>query len=454
MNRRLLIVGGGIAGLAAAWEAQRRVGDDYLLVESAPRLGGKIITRRLAAPDGSGEFIIDGGPESFVTRKPELIQLAEETGLSEALIDPGTETDGMHVLTDGVPLPVPMTPGSLVRTPLLSATGKARLLAEPFIKAKTAADDESLDAFARRRLGPQAAERMLGPVLGGIHQADPERQSLQATAPALWGMERDHGSLFRALLVRAKTKKRQPPARYPAFLSFAHGAQALVDGVAAQLAGDITTNTSVVGVQPGADGFAVHLSDGQTVSARAVILACPVTQAAGLLDDHLAGYLRRIRTVSIGTATLVYPAGSLAHLDRIGGCMVPRREGRRIDAVMVTSRRMPDRSVPGYHLVRVVFGANDPGLVGADEAQLRQVIGAELAAGFGVGVDPVASVSFHWPQGYPQADVGHLARLDAWERRLPQGLAVAGAAYRGAGVPDCIRQGRAAATLVLTGASA
>ncbi len=449
-HSRLVIIGGGVTGLAAAWEAQTHIGDAYTLIESEPRLGGKVITARREAPGGQGTFVIDGGPESFVTRKPELTELAEEAGIAGDLIDPGAESAGVYVLTDGSPLPVPTSAGVFVRTPLLSLKAKARFLAEPFVKPRTDEADESLASFVTRRLGPEANERMMGPVLGGIYQADPERQSILVAAPVMRTMEKDHGSLFRAMLARGRARRRQP-RRYPSFVSFEDGTQPLIDGIADRLTGKVMTGTEAVAVSAShGGGVEVTLSTGGRLTADAAVLACPAPAAASMLDHPAADLLREFRATDIGTATLVYPRGSLGRLAGIRGCMVPAREQRRIDAVMVTSQRMPRRGVAGYEMVRVVFGANDPALVGLPDDPLRAALHAELVDLFGVTADPLDIVSFRWPGGYPQADVGHLDRVDAVEASLPATVTVAGSAYRGVGVPDCIRQGRDAARRLLS----
>lgn len=448
-HTRLVIVGGGVTGLAAAWEAQRVVGDDYLLVESEPRLGGKVVTTHRPGPGGDGAFVIDGGPESFVSRKPDLTRLVEETGLADQLIDPGAESRGMFVLTGGQALPVPMSAGSFLTTGLMTVGGKARMLAEPFIRGRADAADESLAAFVSRRLGRQASERMIGPVLGGIYHTDPARQSIAVTAPIMREMEASYGSLVRAAVARGLAKRRQPPRRYPAFVSFAGGAQGLVDGIEARLTGEIVVGTGVRRVGEVAGGMEVQLADGRNLTADAVILACPAPVAATVLDHPATQLLKRIDYNDVGTATLIYPTGTLGQLASVRGCMVPAREERRIDAVMVTSKRMPDRTVPGYEMVRVFFGANDPSLVGLPDGALLSALHTELDDLFAVPAEPLGITAFHWPGGYPQAAVGHLGLVDQIEAELPDTIAVAGSAYRGVGVPDCIRQGRTAAQRVL-----
>lgn len=216
-----------------------------------------------------------------------------------------------------------------------------------------------------------------------------------------------------------------------------------MDGIAGQLLGTVLTGTAVRRITQTAEGFEAILADGTTVETEGVVLACPAPVAAELLPAAAVGF-RQIRYTDIGTATLVYPTGGLGRLAGIRGCMVPKREGRRIDAVMVTSRRMPSRSVAGYDMVRVVFGANDPSLVGLPDDELTAALHAELVDLFGLESQPVRVVATHWPKGYPQADVGHLRLVDQLEAGLPAGVAVAGSAYRGVGVPDCIRQGREA----------
>ena len=202
-SQHVVIVGGGIAGLSAAWELQKSGGGRLRLtvLEQDARWGGKILTERLPAPDG-GTFVVDAGPESFVTRKPALWQLITELGLQEAAQPLGSEAGGTYVLDEGTLRALPLGPLAFVRSPLLSWRGKLRLLAEPFIPAKKDDADESLADFVTRRLGREALEKFVGPVLGGIYNTNPETQSILVTSPIMRQMEKESGSLVRAALSR------------------------------------------------------------------------------------------------------------------------------------------------------------------------------------------------------------------------------------------------------------
>ncbi len=457
----VVIAGGGISGLSAAWQVvQQEPTARVTLLERDGHWGGKIITDRLslpAGPDSGAQALVDSGPESFITRKSAAWDLAGEVGLHERIVGMASETSNVYVLDRGRPELVPLSPIKFVRSPLLSTRGKLRLLAEPFIPARRDEGDESLADYAARRLGREALEKFLGPILGGIYNTDPEKQSILTTSPVMREMEREHGGLFVGSLARARAKakrRKELAARGeslpPAFMAFAEGTQLFTDTLAAKLQAtgraDLRTHAELCAVQRAPHGCTLTLQSGERIAADVLVLATPANTAATLLADACpasAALLGQIRHASIGTASLLFRARDMALGFPISGLMIPRRAQRAIDAITFTSVRFPERVPEGYGMLRVFFGGAAPHIMTLDDDGLLTAIRSELNALLGIGAEPLAWVAHRWPDSYPQAAVGHLDHVAAIERSLPPGFYVTGSAYRGLGVPDCVAQGRA-----------
>lgn len=452
----VVVIGGGISGLSAAWEIQQTAGEMVAItvLEAGDRWGGKVLTHIIPGP-GGGRFVADAGPDSFVTRKREIWTLVRELGLEDRVIDPGGEARGTYVLDNQRPVRLPLDPISFIRSPLLSAPGKLRLLAEPFIPRKGDDADESLADFVTRRLGAEALEKFVGPVLGGIYNANPETQSILVTSPIMRQMEKTHRSLFLASLAAMRARRRHsassddtPPYR---FINFKDGAEELVRALVAQLRADLRLGAAVVHVAREGEGWIVE-TDSERLAADAVILAVPATVAGRIVADaapQAATLMRQIRHNSIGTVSLAYRSADVQLAAPIKGLMIPRRERRRIDAVVFTSAKLPSRAPEGYSLFRVFFGGAEPSTVSMPAAELLEVVSRELRELIGLEATPVEHRIARWPDSYAQADVGHLERVAAIEAALPHGLLVAGGSYRGLAVPDCIRQGRQAGAKAL-----
>ncbi len=457
----VLIVGGGISGLSAAWEAATTGGARVTLLERDDRWGGKIVTDRLTFDDAGRTvtLLLDGGPESFITRKAAAWELAGELGLQDAVQKAGNETSNTYVLDNGEPKPVPLSPAKFINSTLISTRAKLRLIAEPLVRARRDMDDESLASFVSRRLGPETLDKFVGPILGGIYNTDPQHQSIMVSSPVMREMERDHGGLFVATVARgvAKARKRkaleaQGLSMPPAFMAFADGSQVMVDTLAARLHAlpnvRLQLNADVQALARNENGYVLTLADGQTLAADVVILATPANVAARLIngiDGPSAQRLDAIRHVSIGTISLVYRTREFDAAHAFSGLMIPRREHRAIDAVTVTSARFPERIPQEYTVVRVFFGGSAPHIMALNDAELRAAVQGELRLLLGINAQSIAVAIQRWPNAYPQADVGQLARVDKIERGLPKGIYVTGASYRGIGVPDCVAQGRATA---------
>lgn len=451
----IIIIGGGITGLSAAWELQQRGHTNYTILEQEARWGGKVITTRIPTSQDGGSFVIDGGPESFITRKPEVWELAHELGIQDQIADPGSETSHMFVLTQGKPLPVPLNPLLFITSPIMSTRGKLRMMAEPFIPARQDGQDESLASYVTRRLGREALDQFIGPVLAGIYNTDPERQSILTTSPIMREMEAEYGSLVKAVIGRArKARKNSKSSTKPRFITFQNGAEGLISALTNQLAGELRLNAAVqrLGKNDHESRYQVELANGEILNADALILATPANITAQFMQELNAEFaqgLAAIRHENIGTATLIFRSDDVKTKVRIHGLMTPRRERRSIDAITFTSLKMPARAPAGYTMIRVFFGGSYPPMVLQNDDQLQQIILEELKQLLDIQAQPIQMVAYRWPNSFPQADVGHLDRLDALLSRLPAGIFLAGSSYRGIGVPDCIRQGRDAAALAL-----
>jgi oxygen-dependent protoporphyrinogen oxidase len=445
---RTVIIGGGITGLSAAWELQQQK-SDYVLLEASDRWGGKIISREIEVE--GNRFLVEGGPDTLVTRKRESWQLALELGLHDDVVNPGSETKNIYVVDSGRPYPIPLSLALFFSTPLLTWRGKLRLISEPFQPARRDDEDESLAGFVTRRLGKEALEKFIGPVLGGIYNTDPHKQSIMVSSPIMREMEKESGSLVLAVVNRM-FRKRNNSERLPRFINFRRGMMQLTDELARQLTGDLRLNARVMGISRADTGFAVHLADGTTLAGDALILATLANVSAELLGGiapQAAEKLAGIQHNHIGTISLVFNETDIPPEPVINGLMIPRREKRDIDAMTFTSRKSPERSAPGYAFLRVFLGGGNPGIVASDDETLVDTVCRELQALVGITARPLAYTVFRWESGFPQAEVGHLGRVAEIETLLPEGIYLAGSSYRGIAVPDCIKQGREAAKKII-----
>lgn len=463
-RQRAVVVGGGIAGLTAAYRLHRQAPDlTVTLVESSPRLGGKILTEH---PDG---LVIEAGPDSFLSAKPAATQLCEELGLGDDLVGTSEAGGGTYILRDGrlEPLPegisglVPTRARPLLRSGLLSTRAKLRLGLEVVVPPRRGAGDESVAAFVRRRFGVEAYERMAQPLLSGIYAGDAEQLSLLATFPRLRESERTHGSLIRGMLAQRRAAAPRPagPAapRRSAFLSLRRGLAELTDTLADALDGaDVRTGLAATAVAWRGDGrWALHLADGSVLAADALLLATPAWASADLLDElaaALAATLRGIPYTSTATITLAYRRADLGDLGAGRGFVIPRVEDRELTAVTWVTSKFPGRAPEDLALVRGFVGrAGREGAVALDDDDLVARMRRELREILGLGAEPVLARVYRWPRALPQYTLGHLERVAAIERHVAElpGLELLGSAYRGVGIPDCIQSGSDAAARAL-----
>ncbi|MEZ4767138.1 MAG: protoporphyrinogen oxidase [Caldilineales bacterium] len=460
---KVVVVGGGISGFSAAWSLQQ-AGIPYTLLEQSDRWGGKILTEQVAGY-GDAPFVVEGGPDSFIAQKPWATELAEELGLANRLMGTNDGQRQVYVLNKGKPVPLPDGVLMIVPTkfkpfalsPLISPLGKLRMGMDLFIPARRDDGDETLADFIRRRLGSEALDKIAEPLMSGIYNAEADRQSLLATFPRFRDLEQRYGSLTKGMIASRNARQNGAAKASPApngrprsaFITLRGGVNELVDALAAQLVGDLRLNATVTAIAAGNHGYTVSLADGTRIAADAVILCTPAFVSADLvrpLATEAADLLAGIRYVSTGTISLAFDAAEADIPLRGFGLVIPTSENRPINAITVSSTKFDHRAVDGTVLLRAFFGGSrSPQSMELDDEQLLTTVRGELSQLLGLDADPLFYRIFRWRRSNPQYDVGHLERVAAIEAALPRGLLVTGSAYRGVGIPDCVKQGREAA---------
>jgi oxygen-dependent protoporphyrinogen oxidase len=451
---QVIVVGAGIAGLAAAYELARR-GVTFLLLESGDRPGGVILSDQV---DG---FTIDAGPDSLLVQKPEGIKLCEELGLGHRLVSTKPPRLAfilrggvLHPLPAGSVLGIPTRLGPFVRTHLFSAHGKMRMGAELLIRPRKDQDaDESIGAFITRRFGVEASDYLAEPLLAGIHAGDVNRLSVKALFPRFTEAEARHGSLIKAFRRAPRADSTEGP-----FRSLAGGLSELVRAVADALpAGSVRLASRVerlAMMRPpqGSNGqFRLEMSSGESLTSASVLLATPAFVTAGIIRAFDAGLARlcdEIRYVSTATVAVAFPRRAVAHPLNGTGFVVPKVERTDILAASWLSSKWPGRSPDDRVLMRAFLGgARDPNALELDDESLVQRALSALQPILGITGAPLLTRVYRWQRANAQHEVGHLARMRAIETAVADhpGLFVTGSGFRGVGIPDCIADGRATA---------
>jgi protoporphyrinogen/coproporphyrinogen III oxidase len=456
----VLIVGGGIAGLATAYELQRR-GISSRVLERSGRPGGVIVSEHVEG------FTIDAGPDALLIQKPDGIKLCQELGLGSRLVS--TLPPRLAYIQRGgalYPLPaasvlgIPTQIGPFVRTRLFSWRGKLRMGAELFVPRTTGAGDESIGAFMTRRFGAEATTYLAEPLLAGIHAGDVDRLSLRALFPRFADAEQKHGSLIRAF-----RRQRAAPSADGAFKSLPGGLTELVEALVRAMPSDtVRIHAAVERVTSlGHDrGYRVELAEGQAFEGRALVLATPAYVTAALLADRDPELSRRCAEIpyaSIATVALAFERRAIGHPLNGSGYVVPRTERAGILAATWLSSKWPDRAPEDRVLMRTfIGGTRDPdALDRSDGALVAQSLDA-IRPVLNVTGDPILTRVYRFKRASAQHEVGHLERMALIDERLGAhpGLFVTGSGFRGVGIPDCIADARATAARIAAhfGASA
>ena len=469
--KRIVIIGGGISGLAAAHRLTElakanQTPLEIILLEANDRLGGTIQTEHR---DG---FLLERGPDSFISEKPEAVALSQRLGIESRLIQTNEQYRRSFIVRNGRLRKVPegfqlLAPSRLwpfIATDIFSLPGKLRMAGDLFLPRARAngSDDESLASFVTRRLGKEALERMAQPMVGGIYTADPNKLSLRATLPRFLEMEREHRSIILAMFRRPWANKPSgvSGARYSLFLSFDDGMKVLIDqltrrileaGVEVKLKAKVGSLNLEPNASKGLNSWTVTTTAGEAVPADAVCLALPGYAAASLvrpINTRLAERLDQIEYASTATINFGYRRADIRHpLDGFG-FVVPIIEKRSLIACTFSSVKFARRAPEDHVLLRAfVGGALQPQMFELDEADMIRMVKADLNHLLGISGEPMFVQTAKWFRSMPQYEVGHLQKVTAIEDELEKipTLSLAGNSYRGAGIADCIRNGEFAA---------
>jgi protoporphyrinogen/coproporphyrinogen III oxidase len=457
---RIAIVGGGISGLAAAFalEERRQAGEslEFVVYEAGPRFGGVLVTEQV---DGC---LVEAGPDSFLTEKPWAADLCRRLGIEDQLIGSRDSDRKTYILLKGKLVPLPdglmfMVPTSLVPamlSPLFSRTTKIRMTREWWHAPHQSYGDESVAALVERHYGAEMVDRLADPLLSGVYGGEASQLSVRAVLPRFVEMEAKYGSLGRGMLA-ARKKTTHSPSGTSIFTSLKGGMQQLVDTLVARFSPDLLRpNSPVQAIQRQDKGWVVsagYASD----HFDGVIVATPATAAPEVLEmasAQLATELNAIPYSSSVTVMLGFDKDVRTALPAGFGFLVPRSEGKRMLAATFVHNKFPHRAPADRALIRCFLGGSrDEAVLQLPDEEILKIVREELQQILGLAAEPLFSRIYRWKRAMAQYTVGHLERVGRIENLLKQlpGLALAGNAYRGIGVPDCVRSGETAVQQVL-----
>ncbi len=443
---RAVVVGGGVSGLATAYFLRRAAGPDLelTLLESSDRLGGKVLTQPIAGHP------VDTGPDALLVRVPAMTALLEALDLDEAIVAPGV--GGAYVWSRGRlrRLPpstlfgIPQRLWPLVRSGLLSPVGMARAGLDLVLPRRPVGPDPSVGELIRPRLGSEVFDRLVDPLLGGVHAGPADLLSARSAVPEVDALVRGSRSVSLAARRRAKAA---PPSPGPALVTLDGGLVRLVDALAGALDDvDVRLGTSVEALHAEGDRFRLGLAEGAELEADLVVLATPAYVTARLLGEiapDAAAAAAEVPYADVASLTLAYPREALTRELDGTGFLVPPVEGLLLVGCSWLPAKWPQLADPATVLIRAMVGRyGDRRFVGMDDDELVGAVHRELVLTMGLAAPPKEGHVQRWPRAMPQYTVGHQARLDRIDRALAArpGLRVTGAGYRGVGLASCVSQ--------------
>lgn len=473
--KRVVIIGGGIAGLSAVWSLREHCRDrsfEIVLLERNDRFGGNIRTEKT---DG---FLIEGGPDCFLSEKPWAMELSKRLGLGDKFLTTNEKNKktfvlsggSLHVLPEGVILMIPTKILPLATSSLISWPGKIRMAAELFIPKRKDSTDESLGDFVRRRLGKEALDKIAEPLVAGVHAGDPETMSVRASFPKFVQLEEESGSLIRGMVAKmaqmhkARKAAPAPPAgserkKVTMFMTLKDGLSELVDTLTSRLSKMENTvlrkGAPVSSIEKKDGRYIVRLEGGEEIDADAVVVAAPAWAASNLLkaiDPELSEKLLTIPYVSTATVSIAFKKKDVKHPLNGFGFVVPKIEKRRIMAATWTSVKFSHRAPDDSVLIRCfVGGSKNAELVALDDREMVKMVREELRDIMGIDAEPVLTRVFRWKNSMPQYTIGHEERIKWIDERVASthGLYLTGSAYHGIGISDSIRYGDVVAKKII-----
>ena len=453
MQRTVVVVGGGIAGLAVSYELQERSarvpgGLDVICLEASERPGGNIRTSR---EEG---FLCEWGPNGFLDNVPATLDLVRRLGMERRLLPSNVEAARRYLFRRGKLRKLPSGAASFLTSDVLSFRGKLRVLLEPIgRRPRNGSRDESVWEFASRRIGQEAARLLVDAMVGGIYAGDVRQLSIRSTFPKLWKMEVEHGSLARAMLARRRevrpngSKSGGPAGPGGRLTSFIDGLRELTDNLALALGPSLKLGALVRSIADmGVRGFRVYPIEGAPVDAAVVVLACPAgcaTRVVETMDPEMCRAMTGIPSASLAVVHLGFAEVDLGSRPSGFGYLVPRGEGPRILGTLWASSIFPMRAAEGKVLLTsMVGGAHDPEAPDLSDERLVDLVRSDLQATMGTTARPRYVRIFRHPRGIPQYTLGHHARLATIDRRLDahRGLLVCGNSYRGISLNSCVEE--------------
>ncbi len=459
-RKKVVIIGGGITGLSAAFYMQKEAREkglplDILLVEASNRLGGKIETVRR---DG---FVIERGPDSFLIRKKSMGQVAEDVGIADELVKNATGqayiyiNDALHPIPGGSIMGVPTEIGPFVKTNLFSVAGKLRAAGDLVLPRSSAVSDQSLGQFFRRRLGAEVVENLIEPLLSGVYAGDIDHMSLQSTYPQFAEVEKNHRSLIVGMKKTAPKKTTPNKVKEGAFHTFRNGLETLVEAIEAKLDSEtILKGVRLSSIESSGDKVLLRLNNDEKIEADAVIMTTGHAAASKVFAPHgLLQDLGGIPTTSVATVALAFPEEAIVQREEGTGFLVARSSDYSITACTWTHRKWPTTTPKGKVLIRAFVGrVGDEAIVDLPDAEIERIVLADLSRVIDIKSPPDFIVITRFKEDRPQYRVGHKKRIESARAEIraafPQ-VKLAGASYEGVGLPDCVNQGKAAVREVL-----
>ncbi|MBW2645303.1 MAG: protoporphyrinogen oxidase [Deltaproteobacteria bacterium] len=451
--KQIAIIGAGISGLATAFQIEKKLKESGIdhkvhIFEREPKVGGKI-----SAVFKNG-FRCEAGPNGFLDSKPSTLQLCEELGLSDKLLRSTDAARKRFIYSQGKLHELPTSPPKFFFSGLLSLKGRIRIIGELWAPGPKQGTDPTIAEFARRRLGEEAHAKLLDPMVAGVFAGDTERLSLESCFPRMAELERDYGSLIKAMIKIQKERKKDPAARKkkdkggPAgpggtLTSFRDGLSVLPQAIADRFKGRITCNSDLKKIEKTARGFRLSFPGAEDFECDCVVAAAPACDTASPLahiDEGLTAVLNRFEFAPATVVGLGFDKNTIKHDINGFGFLIPKKEHRRILGSLWTSSIFPHRAPEGSVLLRtIVGGARSPELAILPEEEIIAMVRDELKAIMGITAEPTFVQAFKWEKAICQYTVGHKERLQEVDERVSRipGLFLTGNSYRGVALNDC-----------------